>query len=233
LARKPQKKKADRQPEEEIFYDYGLWGDLWRYFKLTVSLAFNFGFAVFVGYVLGEMADDTFLGAYDTVFTYVGLGLGFIGALFGTHKRIVRFSKRQEDLFLRRYRGEGPERYKPTVLGIGFLALFAGLSRLCGLIYLAELREAGTLWYLWLDLVLAGGGLLAVGVLVLLRRWSGVKIIRWLFLVPIALGAPIVLLSLAGGARPNVAVALMLMVLAPLVGMFVAFFEGEKKAPAA
>jgi hypothetical protein len=233
LARNPQRKKRGGEPDDEIFTDQGPWGDVWRYVKLTFSLAFNFGFAVFVGYVLGEMADDTFLGAYDTIFTYIGLGLGFLGALVGTRKRMLRFAHRQQDLLARRHGETGDDRPSPTPVAVGFLALFAGLCQASGLIYLVELGRAGALWLLWTDLVLVGGGFVALGALVLLRRPVGVKLVRWLFLVPIAAGAALFLFSLAGGARPNVAVTWMLMALAPLVGMFVAFFGGEKKAPTA
>ncbi len=229
MPRKSQKKRKNEQPEEEFLTDFGPWGDLWRYFKLVVSLAFNFGFALFVGYVLGEMADDTFLGSYDAIFTHIGLGLGFIGALVGSHKRIMRFFTKQEELLSRRYTDEEPERYSKITLGVGFLAVFAGLCRLAGLIYFVELRETGALWLLWLDLILVGGGLLAVGTVVLLRRWRDVKLLRWIFLVPIAAGVPLLLFSVTGGARGNVAVAQMLMILGPLVGMYLAFFARERK----
>ncbi|MCK4594865.1 hypothetical protein KAU45_10215 [bacterium] len=229
MARKSQKKRKSEQPEEEFLADFGPWGDLWRYFKLVVSLAFNFGFALFVGYVLGEMADDTFLGSYDEIFTHIGLGLGFIGALVGSHKRIVRFFKKQEELFRRRYTDEEPERYSRITLGIGFLTVFAGLCRLAGLIYFVELREAGALWLLWLDLILVGGGLLAVGTVVLLRRWRDLKLLRWVFLVPIATSVPLLLFSVTGGAQGNVAVAMMLTTLGPLVGMYLAFFASERR----
>jgi hypothetical protein len=233
LARKPKRKKRGEEPDEEVFTDQGPWGDVWRYVKLTLSLAFNFGFAVFVGYVLGEMADDTFLGVYDTVFTYIGLGLGFLGALVGTRKRMLRFARRQGDLLARRHGAAGDDPSSTTAVAIGFLALFAGICRASGLIYLVELGRAGTLWFLWADLVLVGGGMTVLGLLVLLRRPVGVGLVRWLFLVPIASGAALFFFSLGGGARPNVAVTWMLMALAPLVGMFVAFFGGEKKAAAA
>jgi len=232
LARYPQRKKKGTEPDDEIFTDQGPWGDVWRYVKLTFSLAFNFGFAVFVGYVLGEMADDTFLGAYDTVFTYIGLGLGFLGAFVGTRKRMLRFARRQQDLLTRRHGVTGDDRPSTTPVAVGFLALFAGLCQASGLIYLVELGRVGALWYLWADLALVGGGMILLGTLILLRRPVGVKLVRWLFLVPIAAGAALFLFSLAGGARPNVAVTWMLMALAPLVGMFLAFFGGEKKAPA-
>lgn len=233
MARNPKRKKKGEEPEDEVFTDQGPLGDVWRYVKLTFSLAFNFGFAVFVGYVLGEMADDTFLGAYDTVFTYIGLGLGFLGALVGTRKRMLRFARRQQDLLTRRYGAPGDDLSSTTAVAVGFLALFAGLCRASGLIYSVELGRAGSLWFLWADLVLVGGGMIALGVLVLLRRPVGVELVRWLFLIPIASGAVLFFFSLTGGARPNVAVTWMLMALAPLVGMFVAFFEGGKKAAAA
>ncbi len=232
MTRNPQRKKKDEEPDDEVFTDQGPWGDVWRYVKLTFSLAFNFGFAVFVGYVLGEMADDTFLGAYDTVFTYIGLGLGFLGALVGTRKRMLRFAGRQQDLLARRGAAVG-DGASATAISVGFLALFAGLCRAFGLIYSAELGRAGALWLQWADLVLVGGGMVALGMLVLLRRPVGVKLVRWLFLVPIASGTALFLFSLAGGSKPNVAVTLMLMTMAPLVGMFVAFFEREKKGQAA
>lgn len=229
MARKSQKRTKIELSEEEILADFGPWGDLWRYFKLIVSLAFNFGFALFVGYVLGEMADDTFLGCYDAIFTHIGLGLGFIGALVGTHKRVVRFFKKQEDLLSRRYTDEKPERHSSITLGVGFLTVFAGLCRLAGLIYFVEMREAGALWLLWLDLVLVGGGLLAVGTVVLLRRWINVKLLRWVFLVPMATSVPLLLFSVTGGAQGNVAVALMLMSIGPLVGMHLAFLGGGRR----
>ncbi|HUT97956.1 MAG TPA: hypothetical protein VM054_02625 [bacterium] len=233
MTRNPQRKKKGEQPDDEVFTDQGPWGDVWRYVKLTFSLAFNFGFAVFVGYILGEMADDTFLGAYDTVFTYIGLGLGLLGALVGTRKRMLRFGHRQQDLLVRRHGISGEDRSSSTTVAVGFLALFAGLCQASGFIYTVELGRAGALWLLWTDLVLVGGGLIALGMLVLLRRPVEVKLVRWLFLVPIASGVALFLFSLAGGAKLNVAVTLMLMALAPLVGMFVAFFEGEKKDQAA
>ena len=232
MARYPQRKKKGTEPDDEIFTDQGPWGDVWRYVKLTFSLTFKFGFAVFVGYVLGEMADDTFLGAYDTVFTYIGLGLGFLGAFVGTRKRMLRFARRQQDLLTRRHGVTGDDRPSTTPVAVGFLALFAGLCQASGLIYLVELGRVGALWYLWADLALVGGGMILLGTLILLRRPVGVKLVRWLFLVPIAAGAALFLFSLAGGARPSVAVTWMLMALAPLVGMFLAFFGGEKKAPA-
>jgi hypothetical protein len=233
LTRNPQRKKKGEEPDDEVFTDQGPWGDVWRYVKLTFSLAFNFGFAVFVGYVLGEMADDTFLGAYDTVFTYIGLGLGFLGALVGTHKRMLRFAGRQQDLLARRRGAPGDDLSSSTAVAVGFLAIFAGLCRASGLIYTVELGRAGSLWFLWADLVLVGGGMIALGMLVLLRRPVGVTLVRWLFLVPIASGAALFLFSLAGEARLNVAVTLMLMAMAPLVGMFVAFFKRGKKGRAA
>jgi hypothetical protein len=232
LARNPQRKKKGEEPDDEVFADQGPWGDVWRYVKLVFSLAFNFGFAVFVGYVLGEMADDTFLGAYDAVFTYIGLGLGFLGALVGTRKRMLRFARRQQDLLARRG-ATGDDSSSATAVAVGFLALFAGLCQASGLIYSPELGRAGASWLLWADLVLVGGGFVTLGALVLLRRPVGVKLVRWLFIVPIAAGAALFFFSLNGGAKPNVAVTLMLMAMAPLVGMFVAFFEREKKAPTA
>jgi len=228
LAPKPQQRKKE-QPDEEVFTDYGPWGDLWRYFKLAFSLALNFGFAVFVGYVLGEMADDTFLGAYDAVFTHIGLGLGFLGALAGTRKRVLRFAGRQQDLLERRHGAQAADRSSPTSIALGCLALFAGLCRASGLIFLPELERSGALAYLWADIVVVGGGLLAMGLFILLRRPPEVKDFWWLFLVPIAAGGLHFFLSLAGGAKPGAAVTWMLMALAPLVGMYIGLFDGKRE----
>ena len=93
--------RAGYDPGEPL-KEYGSIGDLGRYAKLALSLVINFAFALFVGYVLGQMADDTFLSHYDGTFTIIGLSLGFIGAALGTRKRVMRFTDRQEELLRKR-----------------------------------------------------------------------------------------------------------------------------------
>jgi len=216
---------------EEPLKEYGSIGDLGRYAGHGLSLAFNYGFALFVGYVLGEMADDTFLGHYNGLFTWIGLAAGFVSAFFSTRKRLRRFAFKQVDLFERRERKlRGYRALENVEVVVGFSACFAGVSRLCDLIYLSEFSRAGYEWILFASMLLVGGALLVLGLLVLLgkrRAWSP---LRWVLLLPIPVGVVLAYLGLRFGARLNVIAAMTLLAETPLI----AFFEhlrggGEEK----
>ncbi|MBD3399265.1 MAG: hypothetical protein GF399_02925 [Candidatus Coatesbacteria bacterium] len=217
------------KPDEPL-KEYGSIGDLGRYANLTLSLAFNFGFALFVGYVLGEMADDTFLGHYDGIFTWIGLAAGFVGAFFSTRKRLRRFAVKQADLFRRRERKlRGYRALNQTEIIVGFSACFAGVSRLCDLIYLEEFSRAGNAWILYLSLAAVGGGLLLLGLAVLLGKRQAWSPLRWFLLLPIPTGALLAWLGLQYGARPNVIVTMLLLAETPLIA-FLEHLRGPASA---
>ncbi len=206
---------------EEPFKEYGSIGDLGRYASLTLSLAFNYGFSLFVGYVLGEMADDTFLGHYDGIFTWIGVGLGFVGAVFSTLKRLRRFAIKQNDLFQRRARKL--RSFKPlsqTRIIVGYAAVFAGASRLCDLIYLEELGRIGLSWLPWASLAVIGGLLTLLGVFTLLGKPWPWKPLRFALLLPVPLGAVLAWLAVSGGAKPNVYVTMILLAFTPALAFY-------------
>jgi len=213
--------QANYDPGEPL-KEYGSIGDLGRYSKLALSLVVNFAFALFVGYVLGQMADDTFLSHYDGTFTIIGLVLGFVGVAFGTRKRVVRFTDRQEELHRKRAQKlRGFKAQSSGVMAVAFCAIFAGVSRIGDFIYAAELEAVGASLVMYLDLIAVGLGLTLLGIFTLLGNKTTLKSIRWALLLPAVSGGTLAYLALAGGAKLNVVVTMALLAITPLVGFFI------------